>query len=353
MAIQLADFSWAVMVPKSTSKMMIKFLLVLLISLSTVLAEGNACNPMDLKGLTDFKAAIHNDIGNRLASWVGHRCCMWKGITCDNRTGRVTEINLPASSYGARLEGSLSASVTLISFLQVLDIGGNPGLVGEIPQSLGSLKNLFRLSLVSNRLSGSIPESVASLTNLVFLDLRNNSLTGHIPQRIGQLQALLDFDVSRNRLSGKLPPSMANLSSVVTIWLHNNFFEGPIPVLKMPSLKLLLLANNSLTGSIPTNFGDLIALREVNLSNNKLEGAIPESLGNLSMLLVLELQQNRFSGKIPDEFLKLGNLEELNLSNNHLVGKIPEGKPLSDFPKSSYSGNTGLCGKPLTPCKPI
>ncbi|KAM1072683.1 hypothetical protein FF1_017913 [Malus domestica] len=36
---------------------------------------------------------------------------------------------------------------------KVLDIGGNPGLVGEIPQSLGSLKNLFWLSLVSNRLS--------------------------------------------------------------------------------------------------------------------------------------------------------------------------------------------------------
>ncbi|CAN6582300.1 unnamed protein product [Malus baccata var. baccata] len=343
MAIQLADFSWAVMVPKSTSKMMIKFLLVLLISLSTVLAEGNTCNPMDLKGLTDFKAAIHNDIGNRLASWVGHRCCMWKGITCDNRTGRVTEIHLPASSSGARLEGSLSSSITLISFLQILYIGGNPGLVGEIPQSLGSLTNLFQLYLASNRLSGSIPESVTNLTNLVLFDLRNNSLTGHILQRIGQLQALLDFDVSRNLLSGKLPPSMANLSSVVTIWLHNNFFEGPIPVLKMPSLKLLLLANN--TSRFP--------------SFRNSSGIFPEkrfccNSSTSSMLnLLLELQQNRFSGKIPDEFLKLGNLEVLNLSNNHLVGKIPEGKPLSDFPKSSYSGNTGLCGKPLTPCKPI
>ena len=74
-------------------------------------------------------------------------------------------------------------------------------------------------------------------------------------------------------------------------------------------------------------------------------------LANLTSLERLKLQENHFTGKIPNEFLKLLKLKELNLSNNLLEGEIPEGKPLTDFPGSTYSGNKGLCGKPLNPCK--
>lgn len=92
-------------------------------------------------------------------------------------------------------------------------------------------------------------------------------------------------------------------------------------------------------------------MKSLDLSYNKLGFNLPEALGDLSLLETLKLQENHFSGNIPNGFLKLRKLKELDLSHNLLVGEIPLGKPLSDFPESSYSGNKGLCGKPLTPCK--
>jgi hypothetical protein len=78
---------------------------------------------------------------------------------------------------------------------------------------------------------------------------------------------------------------------------------------------------------------------------------LPEALANVSSLEKLKLQKNHFTGRIPVGFLKLKKLKELDLSDNLLAGEIPAGKPLTDFPQSSYSGNKGLCGKPLSPCK--
>lgn len=462
-----------------------KFLWVVLLITLSALGEGNttpnqACNPNDLKGLSNFKAGIPIDTSGRLAMWVGGGCCEWQGITCDNRTGRVIGISLPAwitkddEPFLARMVGTLSPSINLISFLEVLNLGENSDLTGNIPELI--LPKLQRLYLYSNSFYGPVPDSIASLTHLVSLDLRNNSLSGHIPQGIGQLQVLQDLDFSNNFLSGKLPSSMANLSAIRNLGLDSNFLEGPITFLsispKMSHLRLIRLQDNSLTGKIPKFIGQLpqlehlllsrnmiegplpsemsslkhletldvsfnplrlsaipkwlpelpsllriflagceiqgeipelfpSAIKELDLSANNLTGSIPtrfgdenfqmlfslnlsknalvsnipesignlkrliwldlhanklssnlpEALGNLIKLTKLELQQNQFSGTIPNKFLKLKDLWKFDVSDNLLEGKIPEGKPFSDFPKSSYSGNKGLCGKPLPPCK--
>lgn len=92
-------------------------------------------------------------------------------------------------------------------------------------------------------------------------------------------------------------------------------------------------------------------LQTLDLSCNRFNSSLPEALANLSMLERLKLQNNHFTGKIPVGFLKLRKLKELNLSDNLLEGQIPTGKPFSEFPQSCYTGNKGLCGKPLTPCK--
>lgn len=122
-----------------------------LLSLLIVLTVGAAslgaadvhgiCTPKDLKGLTGFKAGIHFDTSGRLEKWVGLKCCEWEGISCNNATGRVAEIRLPgfisASDfvYQSEMKGWLSPSITLLSSLEVIDLGGLMNLAGTIPPS--------------------------------------------------------------------------------------------------------------------------------------------------------------------------------------------------------------------------
>lgn len=71
------------------------------------------------------------------------------------------------------------------------------------------------------------------------------------------------------------------------IVLENVGLEGEIaPELMLlgNSLEKLFLTDNSLEGTLPTEFGRLTELRRLRLHNNKLEGTLPTELGNMRKL---------------------------------------------------------------------
>lgn len=138
-----------------------------------------ACSSNDLEGLMSFKNGIQMDTSGRLAKWViGQNCCKWEGIVCGNEnanssTTRVTEIHLSGfissenglSQTQTQMIGLLSPSLmTLLTALEILDLGGLVGLSGTIPQTLGvHLQKLQKLNLYGNNLSGSLPESIGEI----------------------------------------------------------------------------------------------------------------------------------------------------------------------------------------------
>ncbi|WVZ56804.1 hypothetical protein U9M48_007284 [Paspalum notatum var. saurae] len=148
-------------------------------------------------------------------------------------------------------------------------------------------------------------------------------LIGIIPANtLGRLVSLQVLSLRSNRLSGSLPSDVASLPSLQAIFLQHNELSGDLPSFFSPSLNTLDLSYNSFTGNIPSGFQ------------------------NLTQLSVLNLADNSLSGPIPD--LKLTRLRQLNLSNNELNGSIPPF--LQIFSNSSFLGNPGLCGPPLTEC---
>lgn len=370
---------------------------LVLLTLTTI-CKSKSCHPNDLKGLQDFKAGIHSDTSGRLGKWKGQDCCKWEGIFCSNETGRVVSISLPGlyTSDGAPVQsamvGELSPSITLLNFLEVIDIGELIGLTGKIPPSIGlhlpnlrklnflgnnftgalpesicklskleelylqenvfsgflpscigGAKNLRRMDVHSNKLSGVIPESITRLTNLESLCLQDNFLTGNIPENIGNLQELKELDLSNNSLTGIIPRSIVKLNSISILYLNSNLLEGGMPPSKpgqLSSLSFVSLQNNRLSGTIPLSIGYLTSLQRLSLANNQLKGSVPSTLGNLKSLTELYLSYNQLSGQFPRSIGGISELLLLSISHNMIEGPLPrEISSLSNLQSLDFSFN--------------
>ncbi|XP_016648368.1 PREDICTED: probable LRR receptor-like serine/threonine-protein kinase At4g36180 [Prunus mume] len=111
---------------------------------------------------------------------------------------------------------------------------------------------------------------------------------------------------------------------------------------------LIDFSSNNFSGPIPTEIGEFKSLCVLNLSRNAFTGEIPSKFGNMQVLESLDLSQNKLSGRIPPLLAELTFLSFLNLSYNQLVGRIPTSNQFSTFSASSFIGNKGLWGFPLT-----
>ncbi|XP_022013737.1 receptor-like protein 9DC3 [Helianthus annuus] len=108
------------------------------------------------------------------------------------------------------------------------------------------------------------------------------------------------------------------------------------------------LSVNKFEDEIPDTIGQLRSLRFPNLSHNSPSDSIPTHLSNLVLLQHLDLSSNKLVGDILQQLTNLTSLAVVNFSQNQLKGAIPQGRQFNTFGISSFQGNNGLCGFPLT-----
>ena len=274
-----------------------------------------------------------------------------------------------------------------------LDLSDNL-LAGPIPPEMGEVAYLQSLRLANNRLTGEVPRELGDLLSLEYLDLLGNQLTGCLPDSLGRARVFSSLPFCGDQQLAPptpvptapptpvptrtptpaptvpppptlrptpAPPLTGNASgdraALVALyhatdgpnWADNSGWLTGAPLDEWHGIDTdsngrvlgIQLIENSLTGPLPGELGDLSALRQLDLRNvlysctlergceatspsaNRLTGQIPAALGRLTNLEHLNLAMNQLTGEIPSALAGLVNLRLLELGVNQLTGEIP------------------------------
>ncbi|XP_031485099.1 receptor protein kinase TMK1-like [Nymphaea colorata] len=295
-------------------------LLSILVFLST-----STTDPGDVAVLRAFEKGLTNP---SLLKWPPNDSdpcgSSWPYVFCSN--SRVTQ--LQAKNLG--LEGPLPANFNQLKYLANLGLQNNR-LSGPLPSfsglsllqyaylgnnqfdsipvdffdGLSALQVLsIELNPLLNQSSGwTLPTSLQNSAQLTNLSLSNCNLVGIIPDFLGSMPSLSLLRMSYNRLSGPIPASF-NGSNLRFVTLNNQVgpgLSGPLDVFAtMSSLQQLWVHGNQFSGVIPAAFSKCVSLADLRLNNNNLVGPIPPELGTIPALQVLLLDNNKLTGPIPD-----------------------------------------------------
>ena len=225
------------------------------------------CNELDVPALTAFYNSTGGPNWTNNENWLSDTPMNdWFGVTIDVNS-RVTALNLTNNN----LQGSLPPEIVGLSNLKTLNLAGNDRLIGQLPEELKAL------SLESLNLEGT---GICTKTDSGLQDWLNRIPDQSVPECIAlDTEALVALVGLYTSTGGKN-------------WTNNGHWLSQSPLSAWYGVTVdvdgrvieLDLADNNLSGSLPSKLSKLADLKKLNLEDNtRLLGPIPESLTTLTI----------------------------------------------------------------------
>ncbi|GLT86499.1 hypothetical protein SLE2022_046360 [Rubroshorea leprosula] len=295
-----------------------------------------------------------NDINSSLPNWLFNISTLVKLRLSDNEIrGSLTNIdawkNNPCN-------------------LQALVLSRNRIMTGEIVKLVEGLSkycnnSLEELDLSYNDFDGQIPPSLGNLKNMKYLFLHQNSFSGPFPVSIGNLLSLKGLSISSNKFNGTIPETIGQLKDLSYLYLDDNNWGGVVSTfhfLHLKNLKYFWLSSNvgenSLIFDVGDNWVPPFSLKVISIVNCKMDLKFPVWLRTQKELCYIHLIKVGISNLLPDWFWKLTpQIKDLSLRNNKLGGNLPKSfifapnsyidlsLNLFEGPIPSFSGVIALC----------
>ena len=211
--------------------------------------------------------------------------------------------------------------------LDILDLSvNNLTLPSSVIEWLSnSNTSVVELYLHDNQFQGLIPNAFSKINSLEVLSLHDNEFEGGIPKSFSGMCNLKTLSLSSNNLSEHLLGIVHNLTgcanhSIEKLYLDDNHIMGSFPDLTtFPSLRVLWLSENQLSGTIPESLGKQFNLERLYIGGNPFEGVISEThFSKLTKLKVFHIYDNSLVFNFSSNWVPPFQLDELYMNNCQL-----------------------------------
>ena len=216
--------------------------------------------------------------------------------------------------HGNRLQ-LLPLGLRRLQHLTTLNLSKNK-LGNESLIVITQIKPLRELRLAGNALDGMLTPQLANLDNLEILDVSDNAITT-LPPNTDEISKLRVLNITANKLSS-LPFELLVSLPLIEIYAARNRLGGalfPTCVPALLDLKILDVANNTLTSIVESGAIRLPSLQSLDVHENRLT-QVPEMLG-WTELLTLVMAGNRLAS-FPESIISLKKLKSLDISRNDI-----------------------------------
>jgi len=157
--------------------------------------------------------------------------------------------------------------------------------------------------------------------NIISINLTNNKLEGKPNKEIFQLKYLEELCYHENNIEFSFD-GIEQARALTILHLGKTGLSSMEGAGMAPSLQLIQLDDNNLSGSFPQELFELRGIKTIEISKNSLTGTLSQSFDDLEYLVKLDIGYNQLSGRVPS-FENNWRLQSIDLSNNLFDLPIP------------------------------